>query len=163
MHPRRLRGSSLKYSRYCTPPCTTRTVGAPPVGRRALPPGRLARLGATPDFHHGLLRATGAAVCWACFAGPAVGATGSDYRVSSIRDEELAIFRLSRAASTSRLMRSASSRAADDSPCTRSSSSVSLLMGSRRAASAASGVSGVIHGPCERRCDRGGLEWRQFA
>src|SRR2546426_2275515 len=36
MHPRRLRCSSLKYSRYCTPPCTTRTVGAPPVGRRAV-------------------------------------------------------------------------------------------------------------------------------
>src|SRR2546426_8534636 len=55
MHPRRLPRSSLKCSRYCTPPCTTRTVGAPPVGRRALPAGRLARLGATPDFHHGLL------------------------------------------------------------------------------------------------------------
>ena len=26
------------------------------LGRRALPAGRLARLGATPDFHHGLLR-----------------------------------------------------------------------------------------------------------
>src|SRR6267154_1806761 len=25
------------------------------LGRRALPSGRLARLGATPDFHHGLL------------------------------------------------------------------------------------------------------------
>ena len=25
------------------------------LGRRALPAGRLARLGATPDFHHGLL------------------------------------------------------------------------------------------------------------
>src|SRR2546425_5107987 len=36
MPPRRLRCSSLKYSRYCTPPCTTRTVGAPPVGRRAV-------------------------------------------------------------------------------------------------------------------------------
>src|SRR6266852_9110642 len=31
-----LRCSSLRYSRYCTPPCTTRTVGAPPVGRRAV-------------------------------------------------------------------------------------------------------------------------------
>src|SRR5438552_6445267 len=69
MHPRRLRCSSLKYSRYCTPPCTGRTVGAPLCGRRTTPPGphgadcapcggsagRLARLGATPDFHHGLL------------------------------------------------------------------------------------------------------------
>ena len=27
------------------------------LGRRALPAGRLARLGATPDFHHGLLDA----------------------------------------------------------------------------------------------------------
>src|SRR5713101_4434113 len=26
------------------------------LGRRALPAGRLARLGATPDFHHGLLK-----------------------------------------------------------------------------------------------------------
>jgi hypothetical protein len=25
------------------------------LGRRALPAGRLARLGATPEFHHGLL------------------------------------------------------------------------------------------------------------
>src|SRR5207247_4490993 len=39
MHPRGLRCSSLKYSRYCTPPCTTRTVGAPLFGRRATPPG----------------------------------------------------------------------------------------------------------------------------
>src|SRR5882672_11843890 len=36
MHPRGLRCSSFKYSRYCSPPCTTRTVGAPPVGRRAV-------------------------------------------------------------------------------------------------------------------------------
>src|SRR6266478_3382700 len=28
------------------------------LGRRALPAGRLARLGATPDFHHGLLGLT---------------------------------------------------------------------------------------------------------
>ena len=43
MHPRRLRCSSLKYSRYFSvvAPC-----------RRG---GRLAPLGATPDFHHGLL------------------------------------------------------------------------------------------------------------
>src|SRR5947207_4439474 len=39
MHPSGLRCSSLKYSRYCTPPCTRRTVGAPLCGRRAAPPG----------------------------------------------------------------------------------------------------------------------------
>src|SRR5436190_6768401 len=39
MHPRGLRCSSLKYSGYCTPPCTRRTVGAPLCGRRAAPPG----------------------------------------------------------------------------------------------------------------------------
>ncbi len=38
-----------------TPPRKTRAAGAPVLGRRALPPGRLAGLGATPDFHHGLL------------------------------------------------------------------------------------------------------------
>src|SRR6266850_1981124 len=32
------------------------------LGRRALPPGRLARLGATPDFHHGRLTAERAEV-----------------------------------------------------------------------------------------------------
>src|SRR6476646_8096832 len=41
MHPRGLRCSSLN------------TPGI--LGRRALPAGRLARLGATSDFHHGLL------------------------------------------------------------------------------------------------------------
>src|SRR3989442_5302875 len=38
-----------------TPPRKTRAAGAPVLGRRALPPGRLAGLGATPDFRHGLL------------------------------------------------------------------------------------------------------------
>ncbi len=38
-----------------TPPRKPRAAGAPVLGRRALPAGRLARLGATPDFHHGLL------------------------------------------------------------------------------------------------------------
>src|SRR5881628_1324134 len=38
-----------------TPPRKRRAAGAPVLGRRALPAGRLARLGATPDFHHGLL------------------------------------------------------------------------------------------------------------
>ena len=42
MHPHRLRYSSLKYSRYSR--------------SSRLPAGRLARLAATPDFHHGLLR-----------------------------------------------------------------------------------------------------------
>ena len=41
--------------------CIPAVCVAPPsntpgiLGRRALPAGRLARLGATPDFHHGLL------------------------------------------------------------------------------------------------------------
>src|SRR6266513_1005626 len=34
-----LRCSSFKYSRYCTPPCTRRTVGTPLCARRAAPPG----------------------------------------------------------------------------------------------------------------------------
>src|SRR6266851_6418895 len=38
-----------------TPPRKRRAAGAPVLSRRALPAGRLARLGATPDFHHGLL------------------------------------------------------------------------------------------------------------
>src|SRR5204863_7936848 len=38
-----------------TPPRKPRAAGAPVLGRRALPVGRLARLGATPDFHDGLL------------------------------------------------------------------------------------------------------------
>src|SRR5437899_7851570 len=38
-----------------TPPRKRRAAGAPVLGRRALPAGRLARLGATPDFHHGPL------------------------------------------------------------------------------------------------------------
>src|SRR5438046_693830 len=37
-----------------TPPRKLRAAGAPVLGRRALPSGRLARLGATPDLHHGL-------------------------------------------------------------------------------------------------------------
>ena len=51
MHPRGLRCSSLTYSRI------------PDVlGRRALPAGRLASLGATPDLPHGLLGRPQAAV-----------------------------------------------------------------------------------------------------
>ena len=41
-----------------TPPRKPRAAGAPVLSRRALPAGRLARLGATPDFHHGLLGQT---------------------------------------------------------------------------------------------------------
>src|SRR5207249_7292653 len=70
MHPRRLRCSSLKYSRYCTPPCRRRrgprsALVAPlrrgPHGADCAPwdgtSGRLAALGATLDFHHGPLAA----------------------------------------------------------------------------------------------------------
>src|SRR5204863_3636996 len=39
LHPGWLRCASFKYSRYCTPPCTRRTVGAPLFARRAAPPG----------------------------------------------------------------------------------------------------------------------------
>jgi len=38
-----------------TPPRKQRAAGAPVLGRPALPSGRLAGLGATPDLHHGLL------------------------------------------------------------------------------------------------------------
>src|SRR5439155_4207213 len=44
-----------------TPPRKTREAGAPVLGRRALPVGRLARLGTTLDFHHGLPGASRAA------------------------------------------------------------------------------------------------------
>ena len=37
-----------------TPPRKPRAAGAPVLSRRALPAGRLARLGATPGFQHGL-------------------------------------------------------------------------------------------------------------
>jgi hypothetical protein len=36
--------------------CVAPRLNIPDIlGRRALPSGRLTRLGATPDFHHGLL------------------------------------------------------------------------------------------------------------
>src|SRR6266849_9992553 len=38
-----------------TPPRKRRAAGAPVLGRRALPDGRIAALGATMDLHHGLL------------------------------------------------------------------------------------------------------------
>ena len=56
MHPRRLRCSALKYSGILgrRHPTALGNARWGPRGR-ALPAGRLARLGATPDFHHGLL------------------------------------------------------------------------------------------------------------
>src|SRR5713226_7908015 len=53
------RGESLAaFDRRCIPAgCVAPSSNTPGIlGRRALPPVRLAGLGATPDFHHGLLR-----------------------------------------------------------------------------------------------------------
>src|SRR5436309_5118782 len=53
------RGESLAaFDGRCIPAgCVVPRSNTPGIlGRRALPAGRLARLGATPDFHHGLLR-----------------------------------------------------------------------------------------------------------
>ena len=53
------RGESLAaFDGRCIPAgCVAPPSNTPGIlGRRALPAGRLARLGATPDFHHGLLR-----------------------------------------------------------------------------------------------------------
>src|SRR5712691_4744796 len=44
------------------------------LGRRAVPSGRLARLGATPDFHHGLLTAEVAESAEVLFLGSACSA-----------------------------------------------------------------------------------------
>src|SRR6266852_1835332 len=52
------RGESLAaFDGRCIPAgCVAPRSNTPGIlGRRALPAGRLARLGATPDFHHGLL------------------------------------------------------------------------------------------------------------
>src|SRR5437870_8977564 len=52
------RGESLAaFDGRCIPAgCVAPPSNTPGIlGRRALPAGRLARLGATPDFHHGLL------------------------------------------------------------------------------------------------------------
>src|SRR4029077_4229014 len=52
------RGESLAaFDRRCIPAgCVAPPSNTPGIlGRRALPPGRLAGLGATPDFHHELL------------------------------------------------------------------------------------------------------------
>src|SRR2546422_9225938 len=53
------RGESLAaFDGRCSPGgCVAPRSNTPGIlGRRALPAGRLARLGATPDFHHGLLK-----------------------------------------------------------------------------------------------------------
>ena len=57
------RGESLAaFDDRCIPACGVAPPSNTPgiLSRRALPAGRLARLGATPDFHHGLLAARGA-------------------------------------------------------------------------------------------------------
>src|SRR5437773_6730935 len=56
--PRAARGESpTAFGRRCIPAdCVTPPSDIPDIlGRRALSAGRLAALGATPDFHHGLL------------------------------------------------------------------------------------------------------------
>src|SRR5428012_8521 len=49
--------SPTAFERRCIPPgCVAPPSNIPDIlGRYALPAGRLAVLGATPDFHHGLL------------------------------------------------------------------------------------------------------------
>ena len=49
------------FGRHCIPPgCVTPPSNIPDIlGRRALPGGRIAALGATPDLHHGLLFTNG--------------------------------------------------------------------------------------------------------
>src|SRR5437899_6620295 len=58
LHSLTARGESLAaFDGRCIPAgCVAPRSNTPGIlGRRALPAGRLARLGATPDFHHGLL------------------------------------------------------------------------------------------------------------
>src|SRR5712664_2339694 len=67
------RGESLAaFDGRCIPAgCVAPRSNTPGIlGRRALPAGRLARLGATPDFHHGLLASA------ALVAAAAVGVIG---------------------------------------------------------------------------------------
>src|SRR5438128_5513430 len=55
------RGESLAaFGRRCIPAgCVAPPSNTPGIlGRRALPAGRIVALGATPDFHHGLLALT---------------------------------------------------------------------------------------------------------
>src|SRR5437899_8364106 len=57
LHSLTARGESLAaFDGRCIPAgCVAPRSNTPGIlGRRALPAGRLARLGATPDFHHGL-------------------------------------------------------------------------------------------------------------
>src|SRR5438105_8150469 len=58
LHSLPARGESLAaFDERCIPTgCVAPRSNTPGIlGRRALPAERLARLGATPDFHHGLL------------------------------------------------------------------------------------------------------------
>ena len=60
------RGESLAaFDERCIPTgCVAPRSNTPGIlGRRALPAGRLARLGATPDFHHGLLSVAATGTC----------------------------------------------------------------------------------------------------
>src|SRR5437899_3311279 len=62
LHSLTARGESLAaFDGRCIPAgCVAPRSNTPGIlGRRALPAGRLARLGATPDFHHGLLTRCG--------------------------------------------------------------------------------------------------------
>jgi hypothetical protein len=61
------------------------------LGRRALPAWRLARLDATPDFHHGLLR-SGAGDVLACDVGDGPGAAVTHHQLQfALKDFEHAI------------------------------------------------------------------------
>src|SRR6266850_4057002 len=65
------RGESLAaFDGRCIPAgCVAPRSNTPGIlGRRALPSGRLARLGATPDFHHGLLTAETAEIAETYFS-----------------------------------------------------------------------------------------------
>src|SRR5206468_12722208 len=84
-----------------TPPQRGCRVGGPGAGgvappsntpgilsRRALPAGRLARLGATPDFHHGLLSGQTSRVKVTSGDAPATGRAGESRRGNRDRDDE---------------------------------------------------------------------------
>jgi predicted permease len=76
------RGESLAaFDGRCIPAgCVAPRSNTPGIlGRRALPAGRLARLGATPDFHHGLL---GKTVALNGYPVSIVGVLPSDYQVA---------------------------------------------------------------------------------
>ena len=72
------RGESLAaFDGRCIPGgCVAPPSNTPGIlGRRALPAGRLARLGATPDFHHGLLSAAAASLSLSILFVAVYGAT----------------------------------------------------------------------------------------